>query len=65
MSTLLVDALAKLNTPLCPLTPLADPATDPDACARIPLPADTAERRLGDSELSYYLPSRADGVNDM
>lgn len=23
------------------------------------------ERKLGDSELSYYLPSRADGVNDM
>ncbi|EJD40844.1 hypothetical protein AURDEDRAFT_115711 [Auricularia subglabra TFB-10046 SS5] len=23
------------------------------------------ERRLGDSELSYFLPSRADGVNDM
>ena len=25
----------------------------------------TLERTLGDSELSYYLPSRADGVNDM
>lgn len=23
------------------------------------------ERRLGDSELSYYLPSRESGVNDM
>jgi hypothetical protein len=23
------------------------------------------ERLLGDSELSYYLPSRANGVNDM
>lgn len=23
------------------------------------------ERAMGDSELSYYLPSRADGVNDM
>lgn len=23
------------------------------------------QRRLGDSEQSYYLPSRADGVNDM
>lgn len=23
------------------------------------------ERRMGDTELSYYLPSRADGVNDM
>ena len=23
------------------------------------------ERRLGDSELSYYLPSRENGVNDM
>ena len=23
------------------------------------------ERKLGDSELSYYLPSRANGVNDM
>ena len=23
------------------------------------------ERRLGDTELSYYLPSREDGVNDM
>jgi hypothetical protein len=23
------------------------------------------ERQLGNSELSYYLPSRADGVNDM
>jgi hypothetical protein len=23
------------------------------------------ERQLGDSEISYYLPSRADGVNDM
>jgi len=22
-------------------------------------------RKLGDSELSYFLPSRADGVNDM
>lgn len=25
----------------------------------------TFERRMGDTELSYYLPSRADGVNDM
>lgn len=23
------------------------------------------ERQLGDSEVSYFLPSRADGVNDM
>lgn len=23
------------------------------------------ERQLGDSELAYYFPSRADGVNDM
>ena len=23
------------------------------------------ERKMGDSELSYYLPSRANGVNDM
>jgi hypothetical protein len=23
------------------------------------------ERSLGDSEVSYYLPARADGVNDM
>lgn len=23
------------------------------------------ERRLGDSELSYFLPSRSDGMNDM
>ena len=23
------------------------------------------ERHLGDTELSYYLPSRGDGVNDM
>jgi hypothetical protein len=23
------------------------------------------ERQLGDTELSYYLPSRGDGVNDM
>jgi hypothetical protein len=23
------------------------------------------ERKMGDSELSYYLPSREDGVNDM
>ena len=25
----------------------------------------TFERQMGDTELSYYLPSRADGVNDM
>lgn len=25
----------------------------------------TFERKLGDTELSYFLPSRADGVNDM
>ncbi len=25
----------------------------------------TFERKMGDTELSYYLPSRADGVNDM
>ena len=23
------------------------------------------ERKMGDSELSYYLPSRADGVSDV
>ena len=25
----------------------------------------TYERKLGSNELSYYLPSRAEGVNDM
>lgn len=36
----------------------ASPPTDDQREARY-------ERKMGDSELSYYLPSRANGVNDM
>ncbi|KAI0308149.1 hypothetical protein B0F90DRAFT_124131 [Multifurca ochricompacta] len=36
----------------------------PDCCLQHPEPVHY-ERKLGDSELSYYLPGRATGVNDM
>ncbi|EIN13965.1 hypothetical protein PUNSTDRAFT_95410 [Punctularia strigosozonata HHB-11173 SS5] len=39
---------------------LDTPLTSPES-----FPVKRYERRLGDSELSYFLPSRADGVNDM
>ncbi|KZT60374.1 hypothetical protein CALCODRAFT_480680 [Calocera cornea HHB12733] len=45
-----------------------DPATHlptpPHTPAKLPSQA-VWERRLGDTELSYFLPSRAEGVNDM
>ena len=42
----------------------SEPIVVDDASSAAPS-APTFERRMGDTELSYYLPSRADGVNDM
>lgn len=46
------------------------PAVTPTPEVSLPPPSNDQpdvryERRMGDSELSYYLPSRANGVNDM
>lgn len=38
--------------------------SDLDAAANNPAPC-SVNRRMGDTELSYYLPARANGVNDM
>ena len=61
-------------------TPAAQPPSDaqpekvpdvaPTLVVSLPPPMDVQpevryERKMGDSELSYYLPSRANGVNDM
>ena len=47
-------------------TPVVEPSPEVSAP---PLDDDRPEvcyeRKMGDSELSYYLPSRANGVNDM
>lgn len=55
---------------LPPTPPLSDDERDeielasnrPRASPQSPL---VFERRMGNTEVSYYLPSRADGVNDM
>lgn len=52
--------------PGCEPSPIADGAIG--GTPWTPKPAAAAvrtERKLGESELSYFLPSRADGVNDM
>ena len=46
------------------------PAVTPTLEVSLPPPSNDQpdvryERKMGDSELSYYLPSRANGVNDM
>ena len=46
------------------------PTVAPTLVVSLPPPMDVRpevryERKMGDSELSYYLPSRANGVNDM
>lgn len=61
------DAAGALPTPppeafACPHPHIGDDARSAPAFAS---PSLSFERRLGDSELSYFLPSRADGVNDM
>ncbi|KAI6031478.1 hypothetical protein BKA83DRAFT_644792 [Pisolithus microcarpus] len=38
--------------------------SDPEVAAHEPAPC-SVDRRMGDTELSYYLPARSSGVNDM
>ena len=49
------------------MTPSVSDAVNPDAVNpdASPAPPVVLKRPLGDSELSYYLPSREDGVSDM
>ncbi|EJC98718.1 uncharacterized protein FOMMEDRAFT_143112 [Fomitiporia mediterranea MF3/22] len=63
--------------PLPPTPPLSDDERDDGADLKLCLESDAEspcelsqrplvfERSMGDTEVSYYLPSRADGVNDM
>lgn len=55
-----------------PTPPLSDDENDLSALKRVSFrpkvsaqPSLLVERKMGETELSYFLPSRADGVNDM
>lgn len=62
----LVDVQANGNALPTPPPEVDDFNAGADArFPHVPAAYSRFERRMGDSELSYYLPSRADGVNDM
>ncbi|CAL1695027.1 unnamed protein product [Somion occarium] len=65
-------ASIKLERPLPPTPPLSDDEQSPrlfchlpDVLSKLSNPQLRYERKMGDTELSYFLPSRQSGVNDM
>lgn len=66
-SQLSFDIASTSKSPLAGM-PIDQHVAGLEISAEVPTPQQTRvryERKLGDSELSYYLPSRANGVNDM